>query len=160
MSNITHANSVRPGVGPTLAFVALVVLSGTAIGFLSGPDAWYQALQKPAFNPPNWIFAPVWTTLYILIGIAGARTWSAARSSLRMMLWWGQLALNLMWSPAFFMLHAASVALVIVGAMLAIILAFIVLSWRGDRVAALLFVPYAAWVSFATVLNASIVALN
>lgn len=160
MSDVMREGSVRPDLKTTAVFVALVVLSGTAVGLLSAPGEWYAALTKPAFNPPNWVFAPAWTTLYVLIGIAGARTWSMARDTWRMKLWWLQLALNLIWSPIFFLLHSAALALGVVAVMLVVIIAFIAASWRSDRTAALLFMPYAAWVSFATLLNAAIVVLN
>jgi benzodiazapine receptor len=77
-----------------------------------------------------------------------------------MKLWWTQLALNFLWSPLFFAAHQVGLALIVVVLMLVTILAFIAASWRRDRVAAWLFVPYAAWVMFASVLNASIFALN
>jgi tryptophan-rich sensory protein len=105
------------------------------------------------------VFAPVWTILYVLIAIAGARTFARGRGR-GFALWLAQLALNFAWSPVFFGLHRPVAALVIVGALLATIVAFIATQWATDRPSALLFVPYAAWVAFATLLNASIVALN
>ena len=141
-------------------FIGLVLGGGTAIGYLTAPGEWYAELNKPAFNPPNWIFGPVWTTIYILIGVAGWRIWQKDRGSLAMKLWWGQLVLNFLWSPAFFSLHQIALALAIILPMLAVILAFIATSRKIDGLAALLFVPYAAWVSFASLLNASILALN
>ena len=143
-----------------LPFILLVLGGGTLIGALTGPDNWYAELEKPAFNPPGWLFGPVWTTLYILIAIAGWRLWQNARNSLAMKLWWLQLALNFAWSPAFFAAHQIGLALAIILALLAVIFAFIGVAWRTDRTAALLFVPYAAWVSFASVLNGAILALN
>lgn len=143
-----------------LIFVAGVLAAGIAIGFTSMPDAWYAALAKPPFNPPNWIFAPAWTLLYILVGLAGANTYLADRGSVAMRLWGLQMALNFLWSPLFFGLRMPVAALVVVVAMLAVILAFIVRQWPRQRGAALLFLPYAAWVAFATLLNASIVYLN
>ena len=137
-----------------LLFLILVIGGGLAVGLVAMPGEWYAGLQKPPFNPPNWIFGPVWTLLYILIAIAGWRIWVHARDSLAMKLWWGQLALNFIWSPVFFAMHQVGAALVIVLAMLACILGFIVVAWRRERTAALLFVPYAAWVSFASLLNA------
>ncbi|MEQ1811560.1 MAG: TspO/MBR family protein [Terricaulis sp.] len=160
MTDAAHTKAARPTLGALAVFIALVVLGGTAIGFLSLPGEWYAALEKPAFNPPNWIFAPVWTTLYVLIGIAGARTWSLGRTTAGMTLWWVQLALNWIWSPIFFVLHAPLVALAVVASMLIAIIAFIATSWRRDRISAMLFLPYAAWVSFASLLNAGIVVLN
>lgn len=141
------------------AFLVVVIGGGLLIGFVTRPDAWYAGLAKPPFNPPNWIFAPVWTLLYALIAIAGARTFAGGQD-LPLALWVAQLALNFAWSPAFFRLHRPGLALAIVAALLAFILAFIVQRWQADNISALLFVPYACWVAFATLLNASIVRLN
>lgn len=141
-------------------FLALVLVGGTAIGALTAPGDWYAALDKPSFNPPNWIFGPVWSTLYVLIAIAGWRVWRSARDRLAMKLWWLQLGLNFAWSPIFFAAQQIAAALIIVLALLMTILAFIATAWRRDRQAAWLFVPYAAWVAFASLLNASILALN
>jgi tryptophan-rich sensory protein len=141
----------------TIAFLAVVLGGGLAIGAVTRPDGWYAALAKPPFNPPNWAFAPVWTLLYVMIAVAGARTYERASG---FFLWVLQLALNLAWAPAFFLLHRPTLALVIVAALLVVILIFIRARWTADRVSALLFAPYAAWVAFATLLNASIVVLN
>jgi benzodiazapine receptor len=144
----------------TLVFIAIVVTVGAVIGINTGPDAWYTALRKPPFNPPNWIFAPVWFTLYVMIGIAGARTYLRDASSPATFLWAGQMLLNWAWSPTWFTLHMLWPAYVIISAILVLIVTFIVLTWRTDRVSALLFVPYAAWVAFASTLNLSIAILN
>lgn len=141
-------------------FLLLTIGGGLVIGYLTAPGDWYAALEKPAFNPPNWVFAPVWTALYVAIAVAGWRIWRAAKSGLAMKLWWAQLVLNFLWSPAFFVAHQIALALVIVLTMLAVILAFIAAAWRTDRSAALLFVPYAAWVAFASALNGAVLALN
>lgn len=143
-----------------VSFLMLVLGGGTALGFLSMPGDWYAALEKPSFNPPSWVFGPVWTTLYILIAIAGWRIWLNARDSLAMKAWWAQLILNFAWSPAFFAAHQVGLALVIVLALLAAILVFIATAWRRDRLASSLFIPYAVWVSFASLLNGAIFALN
>lgn len=145
---------------PLFLFVALSLGGGLLIGAFNTPGEWYAALQKPPFNPPGWLFGPVWTTLYILIGIAGWRVWQAARNSVSMGLWWAQMALNFAWSPVFFTLHNVAGALAIIIALLAVIVAFIVLTWKRDKPAAQLFIPYAAWVAFASLLNGSILALN
>lgn len=145
---------------PLILFLALMLVGGTAIGFATMPGEWYAALEKPSFNPPNWIFGPVWTTLYVLIAIAGWRTWRSARDSLAMKLWWMQVVLNFAWSPVFFGAHQIGAALAIILALLVTILAFITTAWRRDRIAAILFAPYAAWVGFASLLNGSIFALN
>jgi tryptophan-rich sensory protein len=141
-------------------FLALVLGGGLVLGFLTTPGAWYAGLAKPSFNPPAWLFGPVWTVLYVLIAVAGWRVWQRDRSDWPMKLWWAQLALNFLWTPVFFAAHQIGPALVVILLMLAAILAFIVTAWRLDRVAAWLFVPYAAWVAFASLLNGSIWMLN
>lgn len=143
-----------------IVFVVVVVAIGALIGVNNVPGEWYQSLQKPFFNPPNWIFGPVWTTLYVLIGIAGARTWISKRMGTRMRLWFTQMVLNFLWSPIFFGMQSPAGALIIIIPMLVCILAFIALTYRRDRISMWLFVPYALWVAFATVLNASIGILN
>lgn len=141
-------------------FILLVVGGGLLIGFFTAPGPWYEALAKPSFNPPNWLFGPVWTVLYVLIAIAGWRIWQRRRDGGAMKLWWLQLVLNFLWSPVFFGLERIGPALVVILALLAAILAFIAASWKLDRPSAWLFVPYAAWVAFASLLNAAIWALN
>ena len=143
-----------------ILFLALVLGGGLILGFLTTPGEWYASLAKPSFNPPAWLFGPVWTALYILIAVAGWRVWQRDRGGLPMKLWWTQLVLNFLWTPVFFAVHQLGLALVVILLMLAAILAVIVTAWRLDRVATWLFVPYAAWVAFASMLNASIVALN
>ncbi len=102
----------------------------------------------------------MWTSIYILVAIAGWRVWHRGRAGAAMRLWWVQLVLNLAWSPVFFGMHAVAMALVVVIAMLVSIVLFIASSWKLDRPAALLFVPYGCWVAFALCLNAAIVWLN
>lgn len=141
-------------------FLLLSVGGGLLIGTLTLPGAWYADLAKPSFNPPNWLFGPVWTVLYVLIAVAGWRTWRAARNGLAMKLWWAQMALNFLWSPTFFGAQQIAPAAVVIFLMLVTILAFIATTWRSDRVSSALFVPYALWVAFAAVLNTSIAILN
>ncbi|AEQ51007.1 TspO and MBR related proteins [Pelagibacterium halotolerans] len=141
-------------------FLVVVIGVGALIGTQTAPGPWYAGLEKPPFNPPNWIFGPVWFTLYVLIAVAGWRTFLAAPFSAAMALWTGQMILNWAWSPAFFAAQSLWLALAIIVPMLVLILAYSVNRWRNDRVSALLFVPYAAWVSFATLLNASLIVLN
>lgn len=145
---------------PLALFILLVVGGGSLIGATNTPGPWYEALAKPPFNPPNWIFGPVWSILYVMIAVAGWRIWRMKQTGGAMAVWWLQLGLNFLWSPVFFTVQSIGGALVVVLAMLASILAFIVLAWNRDRLSALLFIPYAAWVSFATLLNASILYLN
>ena len=143
-----------------IAFLALVVGGGILIGTLTAPGEWYAQLSKPAFNPPNWIFGPVWTVLYVLIAMAGWRQFETDRSSTAMKLWWAQMGLNFLWSPTFFVLQLPWFALLVIVALLAVIVVFIVKVRKSDRISALAFLPYFAWVAFATVLNLSIAILN
>ena len=142
------------------AFLLLVLLGGLSIGYLNPPGAWYAGLHKPSFNPPNWIFAPTWSVLYVFIAVAGWRTWEDNPRGLAMLLWCLQMILNFIWSPSFFSAHWPAGALAIILMLLAAIVAFIVVQWRQNRVAATLFLPYAAWVAFASMLNEEIVRLN
>lgn len=139
-----------------LPFLIVVLGGGITIGILTAPGDWYAALNKPPFNPPNWIFGPVWTVLYVMIAVVGWRMWKNGRAGL----WTLQLFLNFLWSPVFFAAELPWVALVVIVALLAVIGLLIQRNWRSDRVSALLLLPYAAWVSFATLLNASIAILN
>ena len=147
-------------LGSLVLFVALVLGGGLIIGFATAPGAWYAALSKPTFSPPNWIFAPVWSTLYIIIAIAGWRVWRKGRNNPPMKLWWGQLALNFVWSPIFFSGHRIDIALGVILLLLITIIGFIMITRRQDKIASLLFAPYAAWVAFASVLNGAIWLLN
>lgn len=141
-------------------FLIVTVGGGIVIGVQTLPGDWYAGLAKPAFNPPNWIFAPVWTLLYVLIAIAGWRSWMLQLTRAPFRLWVLQLLLNFAWSPAFFGLQRIGLALAIILALLVVILVFIATIAPRDRIAAGLFVPYALWVAFATLLNASILWLN
>ncbi len=161
MTSFSDRNETRAHSLVTAAvFVAAVVGVGLAIGYATRPGEWYDSLAKPAFNPPSWVFGPVWTMLYVLIAIAGWRIWRVAPKSAAMVLWAAQMGLNWLWSPVFFAAQAPGLAVVIIVALLAAIVGFILQSWKHDRLAAGLFVPYAAWVTFATALNGSIAAMN
>ncbi|MGE7370125.1 TspO/MBR family protein [Neorhizobium sp. NPDC001467] len=143
-----------------ILFVAACVAIGVLSGIANMPGEWYQNLQKPPLNPPNWIFGPVWAALYVMIGTALAETWFDRNNRSRLVIFGLQGILNLGWSPAFFGLQNAPLGLAIIVPMLFFILLFIAASWNANRKAALLFVPYAAWVAFATYLNLAIVLLN
>jgi tryptophan-rich sensory protein len=143
-----------------ILFLVLVLGGGLAIGGLTVTGGWYADLAKPAFSPPDWLFGPVWTVLYVFIAIAGWRTWHRDRAGRSMKLWFSQMALNFLWTPIYFGAHQIGIALAIILLLLAAILSFIVCAWRPDRMSAGLFVPYAVWVAFASALNASIWVLN
>lgn len=125
---------------------------------------WYSTLNKPFFNPPNWIFAPVWTLLYCLLGISVALVWHKGWQRKEIKLAIGifilQFAVNLIWSPIFFNLQAPTIAFIIIIILWALILLTIMRFNKVHRTAALLLLPYWFWVSFATILNGSIVYLN
>ncbi|ESX52448.1 tryptophan-rich sensory protein [Mesorhizobium sp. C416B] len=143
-----------------LLFLLLVLGGGLLIGYATLPGEWYASLAKPPFNPPNWVFAPAWTLLYVLIAVAGWRTWERERAGAAMKIWALQLVLNFAWSPTFFGAKQMGPALVVILALLASIALFIATVWNRDRVSGWLFAPYALWVAFATLLNASLLLLN
>ena len=143
-----------------LVFVAGVVGIGWLIGATNLPGAWYAGLAKPGFVPPNWAFPIAWTILYVMIAIAGWRTYRREPRGKAMLAWAAQLALNFAWSPVMFTMHQIGAALVILIGLFVAIVGYIGLEMSRDRLAAALFVPYAAWVAFAGVLNAAIWRLN
>ncbi len=124
---------------------------------------WYQTLRKPTFNPPDWLFTPVWSVLFLMIALGGWMAWRAAAGRQRRAVvssFGVQLGLNCLWSILFFGLQWIGAALVEIVVLWVSILWTIRVFWSIDRRAALLFVPYACWVAFAIVLNAAIWMLN
>lgn len=127
-----------------------------ALGFRAKPDRWFRGLTKPRFNPPSWIFAPVWTLLYLLMAIAAWLVWRHdgwARQSYPLSLYLLQLALNAAWTPLFFGAHRIGLALIEIALQWCAIAATLLAFAHVDPVAGWLFAPYLAWVSFAVVLN-------
>lgn len=147
-------------LGLLAAFIAVVLGVGISIGVGIPPGEWYAALSKPPFNPPNWLFAPAWTTLYILIAIAGWRTFLNEGFGPAMKLWIGQMLMNWAWTPVFFGMHLLWPALVVILVLAGLIFAFIAVNWSRDRLSSVLMIPYLGWVSFAALLNASLAWLN
>ncbi|MDF1774391.1 MAG: tryptophan-rich sensory protein [Rhizobiaceae bacterium] len=147
-------------MGSFLLFLTVVLGGGIAIGTLTVPGDWYANLQKPFFNPPNWIFGPVWTVLYLMIAYVGWRLWQHENPASLKQLWIVQMVLNFLWSPVFFAAQQPALALATILSLLLIIVAFIRVAWHADRLSALFFAPYVAWVGFASALNAAIVFLN
>ncbi|WP_313618288.1 TspO/MBR family protein [Agrobacterium sp.] len=140
-------------------FIVIVLGVGIALGIFFSPGEWYAALKKPPFNPPNWVFGPAWTVLYVLIAVAGWRIWRrAGLSAAPMKIWYCQMILNWLWTPIFFGAQSMGVALVVITCLLFAIILFI--ARCGDVVAGLCFIPYALWVSFALLLNGSLLFLN
>lgn len=141
-----------------------------ATGFISGfftrnsVDTWFTTIEKPWFNPPNWLFAPVWTTLYILMGIAMWLVWKAPapdrEKNRALYLYAVQLVFNFFWSIIFFHLHQPGWAFLEIVILWLLILATIFAFSRVSKTAAWLLVPYISWVSFASILNFYIWKLN
>jgi len=131
---------------------------------ITGTGSWYQTIQKPGWNPPSWLFAPVWTALYITIGIAFYLIWKkeapTGNKRIAMILWGVQLVLNLFWTIIFFNQHQLFWATVEIGLLWFFILATIIAFARINKVAAWLLVPYIAWVSFAGILTWTIWKIN
>ncbi|HVN17651.1 MAG TPA: TspO/MBR family protein [Dongiaceae bacterium] len=126
-------------------------------------DPWYRELRKPSFTPPDKAFPIVWTALYALIAYSGWRVWNAAPSRerrLALRMWVSQLAANAKWSKLFFGERRPVLALVDIFALESSIISYIAAAHKVDRAAAYAFIPYGAWVAFATVLNAEILRLN
>jgi tryptophan-rich sensory protein len=131
---------------------------------MSAIPTWYASIKKPPFTPPNWLFAPVWLTLYVLMGIALFLVWrkGLAVSSLRMacIIFIVQLILNALWSICFFGLRSPLIGLIVIVLLWIAILLTIILFSRVELLASYLLIPYIVWVSYAALLNASIFILN
>src|SRR5689334_2091807 len=138
----------------------VVMGAGALIGLTLKPDAWYASLRKPPFNPPNWVFGPVWSALYICIAISGWRSLRQGVRSPLFTLWEMQIVLNWMWTPVWFGLHATWPSFLILAALVLTVIAFVARAWSSDRIGAFLFVPYLVWLLFAGSLNLSIAIPN
>ena len=146
-----------------LAFWVALSFAAAGVGSRFSPGDWYAHLAKPAFNPPAWVFAPVWTLLYLAMGIAAGLVWQqrqVARVTPALALFLVQLALNAAWSWLFFGLHFIGWALVDLTALWLAIGATLLAFWTHRPLAGLLMVPYLLWVSFAALLNFQIWRLN
>ena len=150
----------------TLFLVPAVVLLGFLSGQYAGSTAdnpWFAALDKPAIYPPPATFVIVWIVLYVMMGLAAAMVcaaWGARYRAPAILAFVLQLALNLSWSPVFFGEHEITLALAILGTLDLAVLLTLVLFWKVRRAAALLLLPYLAWILFATVLNWQFLELN
>ncbi len=146
-------------VSLALPFAAAAIGSAFTV---SGEGSWYSSLAKPFFNPPGWIFGPVWTFLYILMGVSLYLVWkkNAENSRNAYIIFGIQLFLNAMWSILFFGMHQIFGAFICIILLLASIITASVLFYKISRPAGLLFIPYILWVSFASVLNFAIFILN
>lgn len=145
-------------------FSCLVLGGLSGIATTSAINGWYSTIIKPSFNPPNWIFGPAWTLLYILMGISFALIWNAGKNkdvkknAINIFLF--QLILNLIWSFLFFTLQNPTIAFIEIIILVIAIMVTIRNFFSINKMAAYLLVPYLLWVLFATVLNGSIWYLN
>lgn len=172
-SNQANADAASRGDRPTGFYTtAVAIVLGTIaaplIGGLSTASqvgTWYQTIQRPEWSPPNWLFGPVWTCLYISMAVAAVMYLRAAHragvsSRLGLVAYFVQLVLNAAWSIIFFGFHSPGWAFVEILALLAAICITIAYFTRASKAAAILMIPYVLWVSFASVLNFTIYRLN
>ena len=164
MSFLDSAEDPKKAQRRPLYFFLIATLGvGASASLFTTPQipTWYASLNQPSFTPPNWLFAPVWTALYILMAFAGWRVWKkTGLRSIEMGAFAVQLALNFAWSALFFALHQIGAALAEIIALDTAILVTAVLFLRRDRLAGVMFLPYLAWTLFATVLTHAFWQLN
>lgn len=143
-----------------VVFVGLALTAG-AVGSQFEPGLWYAGLVKPSWNPPNWVFAPVWSLLYVLMGIAAWLVWCRVRVvGWPLTIWFFQLVLNAVWSWLFFGLHRPGLAFAEIIVLFVAVLATTMVFIRVHLSAGLLLVPYTLWVAFASALNLTLWRLN
>ena len=150
---------------PTLAGLLVLPLLAGALGSLatmSEVRGWYTTLAKPSFNPPSWVFGPVWTTLYVLMAVSLWLVWRSTAPEARRtkLVWFAMVGLNAAWSPLFFGLHRPDLALADLVLYLGTLVWLVRLLRRQSQLAAWLQLPHLAWVTFAGALNAAVWWLN
>lgn len=149
-----------------IAFLMTTLAAEAMGGWLTAPgivSGWYQGLARPSWNPPAWVFGPVWTSLYVGMALAAWLVWKKNGGvilSTPLVLFAVQLALNVTWSGLFFTLRSPGLALVEILFLFLAVAATTVAFWKTTAPAGLIFLPYLAWTGFATVLNAAIFLLN
>lgn len=147
----------------SLTLCLLLTYLPALMGIRFGPDAWYRSLERPIGNPPNWVFGPVWTTLYLMMGVAvwlvwSSGPWRSVRAAIALFTF--QLVVNTGWSWLFFGQHAIGWALVDLLVLVVLVMATIVIFRRHSSTAAALLFPYVAWLVFAGYLNGAYWLLN
>ena len=146
-----------------LAFWLVIPFAAAAVGARFMPDAWFQDLRKPAWNPPGWVFAPVWTVLYASMGVAAWLVWREggfAAHSVPLALFACQLLLNALWTPLFFGAHKPALAFADIAALWLVLIPTTMAFWGVRPLAGALLVPYLAWITFAAALNYKIWQMN
>lgn len=166
MNNDTAAQPSAPSTFRSscalAGWLALCFAAGGAASFIS-IDGWYGALNKPSWNPPAWLFGPVWTLLYAMMGVAAWLVWLVGGWKVQkriLALFLVQWGLNALWTPIFFGMHRIGLALLEISLLWLALSLTVIAFWRVRRDAGALLVPYLAWVSFAAVLNFTLWRLN
>jgi benzodiazapine receptor len=152
---------IRQIIGLIVSIGICFAVAGLSSRYM--PAEWYRLLQKPSWTPPNYLFGPVWTFLYASMGVAAWLVWKQAGFSgagLALGLFFGQLVLNGLWTWIFFGLQKPGLAFADIAILWAMILATMIAFWQKQPVAGMLFIPYLAWVSYASALNYAIWRLN
>ncbi len=139
----------------------MITMCAVFAGLKFTPGEWYNAIERPAWTPPNYVFPIVWSTLYLFMAVAGALVWTAQSNKvIPIALWFIQLGLNGVWSWLFFGEYRIDAALLDIGLLVLVVAAFIWFAWRCHKTAAILFVPYLVWICIAFALNAHVWMLN
>ncbi|MBJ3761456.1 tryptophan-rich sensory protein [Maribius pontilimi] len=145
----------------TLFLIFLAACGGSAAtGAMFQPGQWYDALAKPSWNPPNWVFPVTWTVLYLCIANAGARVAQEDGNAYAMGFFAVQIAFNTLWTPVFFGLHRMKAAMVVIICLWLAVAATTIAFWQLNLIAGILFIPYLVWVSIAAALNFEVWRLN
>ena len=156
--------NLKPILG-MIVWIAVSFCAGLIGPRFTGPAvaSWYAETNKPVWTPPNVLFGPVWSALYLMMGVAAWLVWRKvgfSGASAAMVLFWLQLIANAAWSWIFFGLHRFDLAFIEIVVLWALILATLIAFWRHDTTAGLLMLPYLVWVSYASALNFAIWRLN
>lgn len=141
-----------------MTFLIFLIACGAAAstGVIFKPGPWYQALNKPGFTPPDWMFPVAWTVIYLLIAWAGYRLTWLPDSQVLLALWAAQIALNTLWTPVFFGAHRVLPAMLILALLWLIVALMVILAFRLDALTGVILLPYLIWLSVAAALNFSI----
>lgn len=162
-----QTEKIKPFVLPVVIGVLICLAAGLLGSLVTMPaveSAWFIQLNKPFFQPPNWLFAPVWTILYILMGAAAGIIYTTSRKTAAgktaLLLFAVQLVFNVIWSFLFFGSHMLLLASVDIVLLWAVLLATIVNFWKINRASAVMLIPYILWVTFASVLTITLFLMN
>ncbi|MEB0045291.1 MULTISPECIES: tryptophan-rich sensory protein TspO [unclassified Pseudomonas] len=144
----------------TFFIFLLACVAAASTGILFKPGPWYDALVKPSFTPPNWLFPVAWSIIYLLLAWAGYRLTLLPGSQMVLALWAAQIALNTLWTPVFFSAHRLFAGMVILTLLWLVVAAMVVMAFQLDVITGLILLPYLAWLCVAGALNFSILRNN